>query len=212
MRIRHLFLILFLFFQAASVRATPQIPDVLMYEGKEYPIYNELLTDYFKKYPSRKPESEGTCSALWRGYVAKFEVSGGLLILKDVTSDSCFSPRPALKIVVPDGKPLVIDWYTGLLISIYGENEADPYSLTWLDSAEKYSLFEIDSGRLGKVKHFTNSEYKNFKNRQFLEYKKTADYQNQVKKMTADGRLNTSAADTNLLMWIFWNTRKFLVD
>ena len=209
---RKLLLLTMMLISAGSILATPQIPDILIYEGASYPIYEELLGVYFKRFPERKPVNDDVCSANWRGYIATFEVRRGVLALKDFVADSCGTSRPALSTVVPDGKPLFIDWYSGLLLSLYGRNDADPYSLSWLDSSENYSLFEVDAGHLRRAKHFTNAEYLRFRKRQFAEFKKTPEYKAEVREMTANGRLNASDADANLLMWVFSKTKKFLID
>jgi hypothetical protein len=209
---RFLLVIVCSFSAALVVEATPQIPDVLVYKGAEYPIHNDPLADYFKRYPERKPESDWVCSALWRGYVATFEIVDGSLVLKDIVADACNTPKPVLEKVVPDRKRLVIDWYTGILISMHGRNDADPYGLKWLESAEKYSLFEIDAGRLGGVKHLDNSGFHNFRRRQFAAYKETAEYKQELKKLTENDRMSVSNADANMITWLFWNTKKFLVE
>jgi len=69
---------------AGNAFGTPQRPDILIYEGKEYPIYNEPLEIFFKKNPERRPKFCGGVSSLWRGYVAVIEVVKKELILKDV--------------------------------------------------------------------------------------------------------------------------------
>jgi hypothetical protein len=79
---------------AHVVWATPQMPDIVIYEGKEYPIQIELLADYFKKYPERKPATTMVCSALWRGYIATFEFVEGTLSLKAVAGDGCGAQTP----------------------------------------------------------------------------------------------------------------------
>lgn len=205
---------LVILFAAPSVTATWQYPDILIHKGERFEIYYELLASYFDKFPERKPVTEGQCSALWRGYVATFEISNDRLVLKDVTSDNCNSPKPALTTVVPDGKPLRIDWYTGLLLSAHGSNEGDSYSIEFLDSFEKYSLFEIDAGVLRKEKHFSNTQYQKFKKRQFAAFKRTPEYHETVKRMTAKGPLSEAVIDANILQWFFWSSymKKILVD
>ena len=206
--------LLFVFFAVGLPNAsgTPQIPDILLYEGKEYPIHNELLSTYFSKYPERKPKSDWVCSALWRGYVATFEIVEGSVFLKHVTTGNCDTPNPAMSIVAPKGERVKIDWYSGLLLSSYGRNDEDPYSLSSLDAYEKYSIFEIDAGNFRRVKHFDNKQYHDFRKRQFKAFKKTGEYREVVNKMTADGRLSVSDADSNIMLWLVSYTKKFLVD
>jgi len=196
-----------------GAQATPQVPDILIYEGKEYPVQTDFLNTYFTKFPERNTKNEnGGYSALWRGYVAKFEISDGSLFLKDVMIDYFDSPKSGMDKAVPDGKRLKIDWYTGLLLSSYGENNEDPYSLASLDAYEKYSLFEIEAGNFRRVKHFDNKQYHDFRKRQFKAFKKTSEYRETVKKMTADGRLKNSDADANIMLWLVSYTKKFLVE
>ena len=71
---------------------------------------------------------------------------------------------------MPDGKPLKIDWYSGVLTSMDGRNPGDSYSLEFLYSFEKYSVFEIEKGRLSLAKHFDNQGFKAFKKDQFEKY------------------------------------------
>ena len=53
--------------------ATEQYSDILIYKGEEYilPVY--YLEKYFEKYPDKKPNGI-ISTALWRGYVAVFEI------------------------------------------------------------------------------------------------------------------------------------------
>ncbi len=214
------FLLIVFFFGLSDLYATWQQPDILLFEGKEYPIYSEPLEQYFKKYPDRKPEICERNSSLWRGYIAVIEVVENQLFLKEIKlpSDSAHWRTEAceeewvLTKIVPDGKPLKINWISGLLTSMYGKNDGDSYSLDFLNTFERYSIFEIDSGYLRRVKHFNNKQFQDFRVRQFRAFKKTGEYKELVKKMTADGRLRKADADANILLWLTSYTNKFLFD
>lgn len=194
-----------------SAFATPQIPDVLIYRGQEYPLtVDELMEPYFAKNPELNPKPEDFwMSALWRGYVAKFEIIDDQLLLKDITVGD--SQNSAIKKVVPGDQPLKLDWVTRLLVSMYGNNDADPYDIESLYAYEKYSVFEIAEGELKEVRHFTNKSYLEFRKRQFDAFKKSSEYRPLVEKMTADGRLSESDADANIKYQILWRTKTFLV-
>lgn len=115
-------LVLVFFFCLLSflgVSATPQFPEILIYEGKEYPIQNDLLENYFDKFAERNPKKEDErCSALWRGNRATYEVLERRIFLKDVHTGVCQrNEESQLKKVVPHGERLAIDWYSGLLVS-----------------------------------------------------------------------------------------------
>lgn len=197
-----------------QILATPQILDILVYDGQEYPIRYAMLEPYFNKFPERNPKNEDwSCSALWRGYQAKFEVLERKIYFRELLSNSCFQAEVSqLKKVVPDGKPLFIDWITDLIQSGYGENMEDPYGIASLDAYEKYSLFEVDKGIIKEVRHFDNSGYRAFKKKQFVAFKKTSQYAETVKKMLSDNpRMNRNDADSNIELWIFSYTSRFLV-
>jgi len=210
-------LIFLLSFTVLTAFATPQIPDLVIYGGKEYPIWNEdLLYDYFKRFPDRNPKSESPddrCSALWRGYRATFEISHNTLYLKDITVHVCFgTPSSELEKVVPSREKLAIEWYTGLLYGGYGGNDLDPYSIESMDAFEKYSFFEIEDGKFKEVRHFDNKQYRAFKKNQFVAFKKTKEYMKNVSQMLADDkRFTKKDADANIQQWIFSYTNTFLV-
>lgn len=199
---------------APTAFATPQIPDILIYEGQEYPIRSELLHDYFKKFPERNPKpKDQVWSALWRGYQAKFEVSDGGIYLKDIIINVCFgTPTSALETVVPTGERLFVDWVTELLDSGYGENSEDPYGFASLDAYEKYAFFQIKNGKILEVRLFDNKGYRAFKKKQFEAYKRTKDYEIIVKEILGrNPKINRDDADANILLRIFSYTNAFLV-
>lgn len=212
MRSRILFSAVFLLVGIVAAKATPQIPDTLIYKGEEYPIQNDLLYDYFVKFPERNPKKEEErCSALWRGYRSTYEVSDGRIFLKDIVTGVCGrSDASELKKVVPTGGRLAIDWFSGLLLAFYGQNLANPYSLEALDSYEKYSFFQVNNGLVEEVRHFDNKGYRRFKKLQFEAFKKTKEYEDAVKQMTANGNSDRVVIDTSLETWILWGTKKFL--
>lgn len=206
----------FIFLVAGStfISATPQIPDILIYEGKEYGIDSSFLEEYFKKFPERNPKPDDfECSALWKGYHATFAVANDRIYLKDVAINFCFGPSTSvLKTVVPSGETLYIDWVSELSISGYGENDADPYSYEYEDAHEKYSLFEIDKGNLTEVRHFDNKGYRLFKKKQFKAYKKTKEYDSRLKAMLEkDPKMNKAKADADIESSMHYIAKTFLV-
>ncbi len=204
--------VLFVFLSVSAVSATWQIPDVLIYEGKEYSIYDEILEPYFKKYPERNPKDEDSmCSGNWRGYKAIYEISNGELKLKDIFKNACSgSVKSELLKVVPDGKPLKIDWYSGVLTSMDGENRGDSYSLEFINTFEEYSFFEIEMGQFKVAKHFDNKGFHAFRKEQFEKYKRTSEFREQIKRMTADGRKTVKDAEEDIELWLLFSLKKIL--
>lgn len=196
-----------------EVRATPQIPDILIYEGKEYPIQSEFLDDYFKRFPDRHPKvGEGVCSGLWRGYQATFEVLHDRIYVKDILINVCSgTPTSQLEKVVPGGGRLSVDWVSGLIRAGYGENREDGYGLEYLDAYEKYSFFEVENGRVVEVRHFDNKGYRAFKKQQFEAFRKTGEYEPSVKRMRAGNpKMKRKDVDWDIQFWIFSYTKRFL--
>src|SRR5688572_23317569 len=66
--------------------ATVQKPDIIFYNGREYPLHSYPLEQYFEKYPDKRPTNKGRVmsTGLWRGYIATFEVTDGQVFLKDI--------------------------------------------------------------------------------------------------------------------------------
>ncbi len=216
MKPRILLVLLLLLASTVGAFASPQAPDILIYGGKEYRIPTWFLDDYFKKFPKRKPKPKGPwCSGLHRGYQAKFEVIGEKIYLKDVESfRGCSDPETVLKKVVPKGEKLFIDWVSDLIVSGYGQNLEDPYAGDEpLNSGfENYTFFEIDKGNVVEVRHFDNNGFRQFKTKQFEAYKKTPEYELELKRTRArDSQMSKSDADASIERWIFSYTKRFLV-
>lgn len=94
---------LLVFSCANQISATPQRPNILLYEGKEYPLLTDPLESYFEKFPDRNPKRPGEQhGSLYRGYMATFEIDAGQLFLKEITIG--FSSQSALAKVSPDKK------------------------------------------------------------------------------------------------------------
>lgn len=194
--------------------ATQQIPDILIYQGKEYPVHAGFLEEYFKKFPERNPKDEEfVCSALGRGYKATYEVVSGKIYLKDIFTNVCFgAPISQIKRVVPGGGRLWVDWVSQLVWSGYGENTEDSYGFAYLDAYAKYTFFEVDRGTVRDVRHFDNKTYRKFKEKQFQAFRKTAEYERGIREILArNPNMSREDAGSNIQLTIFWYTTKFLV-
>ena len=94
---------------------TVQIRDKLIYNGETYGLNDEILEQYFKKKPEKRPITENLCTALWRGYIATFEIKEDELLLMEleVMADIDFDMTSVIDSVFPDGNKM--DWYSGLI-------------------------------------------------------------------------------------------------
>lgn len=191
MRIIIVILLLSCFVQKVS--ATAQISDRLIYEGKSYHLHNNPLEAYFKKYPKKCPEGDLTNPALWRGYIATFEIKNQALILTDLKiqvyeheeGKEEWAPeivlKPVLKEVYPEEEALKIDWCTDVLILPFGK------LIHYVDNAyastfEQYILLEMKAGILIQTKTFDIAGYLAFKKQQLGHFKATKEYQTYLTK------------------------------
>jgi len=62
---------------------TAQFPDKLMYEGREYDLFSNPLESYFDDEHGR-PEFRSPNTAMWRGYIAIWELDADCLYLVDL--------------------------------------------------------------------------------------------------------------------------------
>ena len=167
---------------SSAVFGTVQKPDKIIYRGKEYNsenysmvynLENYPMEEYFEKYPDKRPKSDVTSTALWRGYVATFEIQDGQLYLKDIEIEIStkvksdwyeYSWKSVLNEVFPKQELVKMDWVTGLLV-------------LYTSDYEQYILLEVDKGDLKSNKWFKEEEYKEFKEKQFQAFKKTEEYE-----------------------------------
>ena len=184
------FTIIVILFLGLKVFGTAQYPDKIIYNGKMYKLQSNPLEVYFKNNPDKKPESEIRSSALWRGYVATFEVKDTQLFLKDIEiqyqdttskEKNEYKWRSVINEVFPNQKDIKVDWMTGLLVLPHGKL-VNYVHMGYSSKYENYILLEIDKGNLKKEKHFKYKNYERFKKKQFKAFKQTEDY----KKIKAD--------------------------
>jgi hypothetical protein len=191
MRISIIILLLSCFVQEVS--ATAQISDRLIYEGKSYHLHNNPLEGYFKKHPKKRPEGDLTYPALWRGYIATFEIINQALILIDLKiqvydyeeGKEEWAPevilKSVLKEVFPEEEALKIDWCTEVLILPFGKL-IHYVDYAYASTFEQYVLLEMKAGILTQSKAFDIAGYLAFKKQQFRHFKATKEYQTYLTK------------------------------
>lgn len=178
--------------------ATSQIPDKIIYNGQEYSLNSNPLETFFEKNPDLKPKSEMMSTALWRGYIATFEISDNQLFVKDITvmdEDTITGShkttwRSVFKQVFPDQKQVKVDWMTGLLVIPNGKL-VNYVHMGYASTYENYILLEIDKGNLIQEKSMKSKEYEKFKDKQFKAFQKTDEY----KKLKEDLKKNGGGTD-----------------
>lgn len=202
-----------------KVFATAQYPDNIIYNGIEYDLNSNPLEKYFKKNPDKRPNGDIMSSALWRGYVATFEIKDNQLYLKDIkiecqdtTSKESYNTiwESVINEVFPNQKEIKIDWLTGLLVIPNGEL-VNYVHLGYGSTYEEYILLEINKGDLKKELNFKSNEYEKFKEKQFQIFKQTKEYKKIKSDMIKEGSTD-EFIDSFLKDFVTEYTSKILKD
>lgn len=159
------------------VFASPQSPDLLIYNGDTTGIYNLLLEKYFnqiKKYDDVEGKlfglnfREGASFNCWRGYQAIFRIEDDSLWLEQITScneyfytdsiDIRKSKNRIYKIFgnkVVRGKVLV-DWFSGNLSIPKPNGKILRWDGVFFKTFEKEILIEVNKGKVEHLTQITN--------------------------------------------------------
>lgn len=163
------------------VWATAQFPDILIYEGKQYDLLTNPLEPFFEEHPDLRPT--WTSTALWRGYVATFEIKDNQLVVKDVViPDYDKGDSSIFKVLFPNQEKVVITWLTGILTLPIGDM-VEYVHMGYGSTYNKYKLMYIQEGNLVQEQDFTLDEYHQYRASQFAEFKKTEQYTQAVKEL-----------------------------
>jgi hypothetical protein len=206
-------------FLGLRVFATAQFPDRIIYNGNEYSLHSNPLEPYFEKNPDKRPKGGIISTALWRGYVAIFEVRDNQLFLKDIEieyqdttskeSDN-YKWRSVINEVFPDQKNIKIDWLTGLLVIPHGKL-VNYVHMGYGSTYKNYILLEIDKGDLKKEKRFKYKDYELFKEKQFQAFKQTEDYKRIKADLQKDGSTD-EFIDSFLRSFVTEYTSRILIE
>jgi hypothetical protein len=214
MKLTTTFLILVLL--ATEAFATAQAPDVIIYKGKKYDLLSNPMEIYFNQYPEKKPTSGIISTALWRGYIANFEVINRELFVIDITImtyDSISRKYDWISVmdeVFQTSEKVKVDWMTGLLVIPRGRMK-NYVHMGYASSYSRYTLLEIESGMLKREKKFNRRGYEKFKERQFLAFKQTEEYQ-KIRDMYLNWDEPEEFIDSFLRIYIIDYTSKILID
>ncbi len=216
---RLLLTIIFTLFSGLKVFATAQFPDKINYNGKEYNLNSNPLEVYFEKNPNKRPKSEVRSSALWRGYVATFEIIDNQLFLKDIeiqyrdtTSKGSNNSnwKSVLNEVFDDQKNIQVDWYTGLLVLPQGK-VVNYVHMGYGSTYQHYTILELNKGVLTQEKQFKSKAYEKFKEKQFQVFKQTEDYNKMKSDLLQKGN-SEEFIDSFLRSYVTQYTSKILTD
>lgn len=150
--------------QGLHLFATGQVPDILIYNEKEYDLTVNPMEPYFNKNPEKRPQAPHT--ALWRGYVATFEIIRNELWVTDIKKYSSeyingrFTPGyvSIIKECLNGKDRMKVDWFNGLLILPQGEL-VEYVHMGYASTYEYYKLIELEKGNYLKEFTLSNEQY-----------------------------------------------------
>lgn len=200
---------------------TAQYPDKITFEGIEYNLNSNPLEYFFEEYPEKRPQDGVMSTALWRGYVAHFEIIDDQLFVtdikiqvpaKDEKGAEPFNWVSVYSKVFPNSKKTKIVWYSGILILPHGKM-VEYVHMGYSSIYSEYLLLEIDKGNFNESRKYKNKEFLKFKKQQFLAFEKTDEY----KKIYAELKENDPDDDEKFLKSFISNfvinyTSKFLTE
>ena len=153
--------------------STVQHKDILCYDGETYGLKDYYLEDYFEKHPKKKPKTEISSTALWRGYIATYTVYDNQIYLTDLqiqvqdkSSNEIFATKwkSVFKDFSPNSDRFLIKWINDLILLPIGVpiDYEDGYGITH----SQYEIIEIKNGIIVDNFAFSLKKYKKiFENR-----------------------------------------------
>ena len=150
---------------------TMQIPDAVIYNDAIYET-GAYCADLFMPYLEKHHiELFADCSAIWRGYIAKWKIENGMLYLIEIyanvtgvqsqrhskcSEDTIYrllsDKAVSMDYFFPNQSKVFADWYSGNL-PVHNGNASNGES--------QYLIFKIDKGRIIEQEWVTEQEYYN---------------------------------------------------
>jgi len=148
---------------------TRQIRDILIYNGKNYSLRQELLENYFSEFPERKPKSSSILTSCWRGYKATFEIRNNELIIIGFWLVEQGESMDLISELFPNHK---YDWFSGFI-------RIDDFQKEYNEENNQEAIFElleVVNGNLNKHWKLNYTDFQIFKQRLFEHFKHTEAY------------------------------------
>ncbi|WP_288982360.1 hypothetical protein [uncultured Flavobacterium sp.] len=178
-------LIIFIFFVSCKVFATPQIPDKLIYNGKEYE-WNSFSPGhkYIEDKKNAKPKDAIETSANYGTYIMTYTIENDSLFLTDIEilieKDGQIDDRSVFKDFFPAQSKIFMDFYSNIQTFPYGK-EFYTTKNHWTDIYfENYLVFEFKNGRAEKSYDLSHRDLLKLKKKLFSRFKKTVEYDKAV--------------------------------
>tara|TARA_R110002124_G_C8748765_1_gene498087 strand:+ start:50 stop:739 length:690 start_codon:yes stop_codon:yes gene_type:complete len=176
-----------------KVFATPQISDILIYNGKEYEWSGfSPAFKYFELNNFQPPEEAVITTGNYSVFIMTYEIVDRKLYLIDVEIEveqeseygSDYPPdlvsKSVFKNYFPNQKRILMDFYSNIQLIPYGEiievTKNDWTDIHW----EDYLVFEIKNGTVTTELDLNYKQFNRLKRKQFRAFKKTTEYQKTI--------------------------------
>jgi len=175
MKLNPLFIspVFFLVLASFQLKASPQIPDLIIYKKDTIVTFNLILEQYFQRHEKTSPEKlfglsfrDGSTFNCWRGYQAIYKIENDSLFLVDIIKPFELKSGKIDKIVSTQkmkeifgdklqNTKVYIDWFSGDL-SFPLNNKVIRWDGVFYTIFEKESVINILGGKVLKIEDVVN--------------------------------------------------------
>jgi len=201
----------------ATILATIQRSDIVIYRDTKYLLDSTPLEEYFTNNVGKRPEFKSKRTSLWRGYIAILEIKDGWLFVKEINQDmgrDASSGEDIWKDVTsdiftdPDDRRF--DWFSGLLVLPHGK------IVKWVNFDtipifENYVILEISNGKSVKELRIPGQEYEAYQRKQFELFRQTDDYK-KIREIRIKNGYKPENVDEYIERDVFYCSKKILID
>lgn len=140
----------------------PQVPERLTYEGKRIDLPFEQPLEAWFEQSGNRPDFAVPHTALWRGYVASWELRKGKLYLTSIEGMLTNGRQATLQTVFPDATgDIFAHWYSGSFRLPEGELPGT-ICIGYSPVYGRYLVLTIENGILISSHHENDDELGNY--------------------------------------------------
>lgn len=130
---------------------TAQIAERLNYQGEDVAMCTNPLSDYFAM-GGFNPRFESNCTALWRGYVGRWEIVDGRLYLVELHGTLEDGTEASVATIFPDFPDRVFaHWYSGTIRIPQGK-QLDYVHMGYGSTFERDLFLDVERGVVKKTR------------------------------------------------------------
>ena len=186
----------------SPARATAQMSDLILVDGTEYALTTNPLGRYLERLGREAPRFDPPHTALWRGYVASWELVGGRLLLRKVEGYR-HNPAPDDNddtddgVLVVDGMAelfpgpgrVIASWYTGALVIPDGKL-VEYVHMGYGSTYERYIVSIVRQGVEVERHALSLPEFEAYRDAKFEAFRQTEAYRRAFEESKARGGMS----------------------